>query len=643
MTPSASPTDTSPLALPLKILAGTALLGLLYVGRDVLMPVALALMLGFALAPVVRRLRRLGLSQTPAALAALLLSGAIVAGLGMAVFSQLGTLADNLPRYERHVRDKLATLRALTLDRIAAAQDQAGRLIGEPLAPRATDAAESPSAASSRPATTAATAARHAPPGEAAGVSAARVEGSAHASDDAAGLVAKALALAWGPLGMLGVVALVLIFVLLEQDSLRDRLIRLVGGQDLRAATNALNDAGERLSRYFISQFAVNLGVALVIGSLLALLGLPQAAVWALLAGMLRFIPYVGFPAAAACAAVFAAAVEPGWQLVYVTLLVFLVVELVVAHVVEPQLYGHTTGLSPFSVVVAAVAWGALWGPVGLLLSTPLTLCLVVAGRHVPALAFFDILFGDAPALSLSQRFYQRCLSGDAVEILAEARNYLRRRTLAVYCDKIVMPALQLARGDFERQLISAEQQQVAQRVVAQVFESLAHERGPTRRRQRRTVLDGSSLGLSLRESRMQSSGRWQGPLNVAPGSITLCLSSAGMGSQLVAELLARALRAEGVDARHVTLAELADPPEGAAPEVVGSLLLVAPDEPLEAEASALLSEVLDRLSGAHLLLLRPALGQAPSPDRLEAGRVHRTVYSFEEALALVRGERGRA
>lgn len=640
MTPSASPPDASPLALPLKILAGTALLGLLYVGRDVLMPVALALMLGFALAPVVRRLRRLGLSQTPAALAALLLSGAIVAGLGMAVFSQLGTLADNLPRYERHVRDKLATLRALTLDRIAAAQDQAGRLIGEPLAPRATEAAASPPPSASSP--RAATA--HASPADTTAASAARVEGAAHASDDAAGLVAKALALAWGPLGMLGVVALVLIFVLLEQDSLRDRLIRLVGGQDLRAATNALNDAGERLSRYFISQFAVNLGVALVIGSLLALLGLPQAAVWALLAGMLRFIPYVGFPAAAACAAVFAAAVEPGWQLVYVTLLVFLVVELVVAHVVEPQLYGHTTGLSPFSVVVSAVAWGALWGPVGLLLSTPLTLCLVVAGRHVPALAFFDILFGDAPALSLSQRFYQRCLSGDAVEILAEARNYLRRRTLAAYCDRIVMPALQLARSDFERQLISAEQQQVAQRVVAQVFESLAHERGPTRRRrQRRTVLDGSSLGLSLRESRVEAAGRWQGPLNVAPGSITLCLSSAGMGSQLVAELLARALRAEGVDARHVTLAELAEPPEGAAPEVVGSLLLVAPDEPLEAEASALLSEVLDRLSGAHLLLLRPALGQAPSPDRLEAGRVHRTVYSFEEALALVRGERGRA
>ncbi|TXI16292.1 MAG: AI-2E family transporter, partial [Roseateles sp.] len=183
MTPSASPPDASPLALPLKILAGTALLGLLYVGRDVLMPVALALMLGFALAPVVRRLRRLGLSQTPAALAALLLSGAIVAGLGMAVFSQLGTLADNLPRYERHVRDKLATLRALTLDRIAAAQDQAGRLIGEPLAPRAATA--------------------HASPADTTAASAARVEGAAHASDDAAGLVAKALALAWGPLGML--------------------------------------------------------------------------------------------------------------------------------------------------------------------------------------------------------------------------------------------------------------------------------------------------------------------------------------------------------------------------------------------------------------------------------------------------------
>ncbi|PZP28508.1 MAG: AI-2E family transporter [Roseateles depolymerans] len=620
MTPPAlnpAPTESS-VALPLKILAGTALLGFLYLARDVLIPVVLALMLGFALAPVVRRIRRLGLGQTAAALAALSLSGAVMFGVGSAVFSQVGTLAGSLPSYEANVRAKVAAIRALTIDRIAEAKDRAGRLIGEAL--------PEPAPEEVRPAAPAAPHASTPAP-------------SAAAADDAASLVAKALGAIWGPLGMLGVVVLVLIFVLLEQDSLRDRLIRLVGGQDLRGATNALNDAGERLSRYFVSQFAVNLGVALVVGVVLALLGLPQAAVWALLAGVLRFIPYVGFPAAAACAAGFAAAVDPGWHLVYVTLLVFVVVELLVANVVEPQLYGHTTGLSPFSVVVSAVAWGALWGPVGLLLSTPLTLCLVVAGRHVPALAFFDILFGDAPALTLSQRFYQRCLSGDAVEILAEARNYLRRRSLASYCDKIVMPALELARGDFEHQLISADQQRVAQQVVAQVFEELAHESRPARRR-RVSVLDDGSLGLTLRDARVQAAGRWQGSLNVAPGSVTLCVSTSGVGSQLVAELLARALRADGVDARHVTLGEMTEPPDGARADVVGTMILVPAGEPAGAQETAQLSDVLTRLSAAHLLLLRHAFDRAMPVDRLDAGRVHRTVYSFEEALALVKGDR---
>ncbi len=616
-TPAPAPASTEPSAvLALKILAGTALLGLLYVARDVLVPVVLALMLGFALAPVVRRIRRLGLGQTAAALAALSLSGAVVFGVGCAVFSQVGALAGSLPSYEANVRAKAAAVRALTIDRIAEAKDGAGRLIGE--------AAPAPLREDLLPV---APVAPHAPVAAPA----------AAATDDAASLVAKALGAVWGPLGMLGVVVLVLIFVLLEQDSLRDRLIRLVGGQDLRGATNAINDAGERLSRYFVSQFAVNLGVAVVVGIALALLGLPQAAVWALLAGLLRFIPYVGFPAAPVCAAAFAAAVDPGWHLAYVALLVFVVVELLVANVVEPQLYGHTTGLSPFSVVVSAVAWGALWGPVGLLLSTPLTLCLVVAGRHVPALAFFDILFGDAPALTLSQRFYQRCLSGDAVEILAEARSYMRRRSLASYCDKIVMPALELARGDVERQLISAEQQRVAQQVVVQVFADLAHESRPARRH-RGSVLDGGSLGLTLRDARMQTAGRWQGALNVAPGSVTLCLSTLGAGSQLVAELLARALRADGVDARHVTLGELAEPPEGARADVVGTMILVTAGEPATVEESERVTEVLNRLDAAHLLLMIHAFDGTMPVDRLDAGRVHRTVYSFEEALALVKG-----
>jgi hypothetical protein len=288
------------------------------------------------------------------------------------------------------------------------------------------------------------------------------------------GLLTHVLASLWGPLGTIGVVALVLVFLLLEQDALRDRLLRLAGGQDLRAATVAFDDAAQRLSRYFASQFAVNAGVGLVTWALLAAIGLPQPAVWAVLAALLRFVPYVGYPAAALAAAAMAAAAEPGWGLAGGTLLILAVVELVAANAVEPNLYGHSTGLSPFSVVVSAIFWGAVWGPVGLLMSTPLTLCLVVAGRHVPALSFLDLLLGDTPALTLAQRFYQRSITGNLVEIVADAQAYLKKHPLARYFDQVALPAFELARADFEAGLISESQQAKARAAI----QAVRHHRG---------------------------------------------------------------------------------------------------------------------------------------------------------------------
>ncbi|WP_043818385.1 AI-2E family transporter, partial [Rubrivivax gelatinosus] len=367
-------------------------------------------------------------------------------------------------------------------------------------------------------------------------------------------------------------------------------------------------------SRYFISQFAVNAGVGLAIGGLLALLGVPHAAVWAVLGGLLRFVPYVGFPAAALLAGAMAAAMVPGWELMLQTLAVFLAVELVAAYVVEPQLYGHTTGLSPFSVVVAAIFWGALWGPVGLLLSTPLTLCLVVAGRHVPSLAFLDLLLGDAPALDLSQRFYQRSISGDAVEILADARAFLKRKPLAAYCDKVVMPA--------------------AQRVILQVLAELT--RSPLPARRRAAVLDGSGLGLRLRRERESVEGRWQGPLDVPPGSLMLCVSLPDPGSELSAELLVRVLRSERLDARHATVKELAEVPPDARADAVGVVFVVCSGE-ASAEDVGALDACLAQLPQARVVALLPAqMAAQPPRDPLSSERHHHTAYSFEEALCLV-------
>ncbi len=247
-------------------------------------------------------------------------------------------------------------------------------------------------------------------------------------------VIEKVLASVWVPLETTGIMLVVLVFVLLEHEAMRDRFIRIAGGTDVRATTLALNDASERLSRFFVSQFTVNLGVGIALWVGLAIIGLPHAMLWASLAAALRFVPYIGVWIAAFFSVLLGAAVDPGWTLAVATLSLFIVVELIASQLVEPELYGHTTGMSPLSVVVAAIFWSWLWGPVGLIVSTPLTLCLVVAGRHIKALSLLDILLGDAQALTMPQRFYQRALSADSEEIIVEraglSQGKLLRRVL---------------------------------------------------------------------------------------------------------------------------------------------------------------------------------------------------------------------
>ena len=207
----------------------------------------------------------------------------------------------------------------------------------------------------------------------------------------------------------------------------------------------------------------------------------------------------------------------------------FVIVELIAAQLVEPQLYGHTTGLSPLSVIIAAIFWSWLWGPVGLIVSTPLTLCLLVAGRHIKALSLLDILLGDTQALTMPQRFYQRALSADSDEIIASAREFLKRthlRTIAIWC---CCRRLHLARLDLESGAISKEQQMRVRGALVAVIAAIGGEhRRPSRRRLRSSVLDKSTAGRLLRQQREQVSGRWQGPLAV-PRRIGHCLRKPGL------------------------------------------------------------------------------------------------------------------
>ena len=541
---------------PFGIIATVSVLALLYFARDILVPITLAAILSLLIAPLVRRLRRIGLGQTLSVLAAVLVLAFSFAAVAGVIGSQLVHMAASLPRYERTIEHKLKTLNAVTVVKFNGLTGQLRRLTDRHARTEQPRTLEEPAGTAGQP--------------DAVGPAAPIPVELREPPPNPLQVIEKVLGSIWVPIETAGIVLVVLVFVLLEHEALRDRFIRIAGGTDIRLTTLAINDAGERLSRFFVSQFAVNFGLGFFVWVGLSIIGLPHPLLWAALAGVLRFVPYVGVWIAALCATLLAAAVDPGWTLALTTLGLFVVVELIAGQLVEPQLYGHTTGLSPLSVIIAAIFWSWLWGPIGLIVSTPLTLCLLVAGRHIKALSVLDILLGDTHALTLPERFYQRALSADSDEIIAGARVFLKRDTFANYCDLVLMPALHLARIDLLAGAISVDQQSKVRDAMVAVIAAIGGEsRKLSRRRLRISVLDSANAGRQLRRQREQVSGRWQGPLVVPAGSVMVCVGLGSMADDLATELLVRILREQKIDARHMSLEDLGTaPPPGAADAV---------------------------------------------------------------------------
>ncbi|GGA02202.1 AI-2E family transporter [Dyella caseinilytica] len=596
------------------IIATAAILALLYFGREVLVPVTLALILGLLMAPVMRGLRRIGFGHTPSVLIAVLLLTFLLGGLLTIIGSQVVHLARSLPQYEATIHAKLQVLHDDTLGRMEAVSGEAGKVIGLD-----DNYATLPNAQGVMTVSTAAVPA-------------------ATATSNSLKAVTKVLSSIWTPLETGGIVLVVLIFVLLEYESLRDRFIRLIGGKDLRATTAAINDAGERLSRFFVSQFSVNFGVGVVIWLGLMIMGLPNALLWGACTAVLRFVPYVGVWLAAILASLLAAAVDPGWSLLLMTVGLFAAVEIIVSQMVEPHLYGHTTGLSPLAVVVAAIFWSWLWGAAGLILSTPLTLCLVVAGRHVKALSLLEILLGDRPALSLPERFYQRMLSGDSQEVIAAAREFLKRKSFAKYCDVVLLPALQLAYIDVVRGAIGPEQRLKARRSIVRVIETLGGEpHGRFSWWRSHSVLGDGSLAMSLRQQRENVSGRWQGPLAVAPKSIVLCVEACTQDDDMVTEILVRVLRDLNIDGRHFSMDDIkafeSEAHPEATPDAVSMVYVVSSAAGKEEEQiNATANDMRHRLPEATIVaVMLPQLLEAPEQITV-GGSIDRVANSFEEA-----------
>jgi predicted PurR-regulated permease PerM len=517
------------------------IIAMLYFGREIFVPIALAILLSFVLAPVVVILQRLRVPRGLAVVSVAILAFALIFAMGSLLATQLTQLAGDLPRYQSTISEKIQSFRETKAGRgtLERASDMLKDLSKEIDKPKDAASARASNAIANSNA-----------PGQQAPVPVEVRQPDPGALESLRTLIAPLV----HPLATTGIIIIFVIFILLQREDLRNRLIRLAGSYDLQRTTAALDDAARRLSRLFLTQLILNGAFGIVIGIGLWVIGTPSAILWGILATVLRFVPYIGAVIAAAFPLALAVAVDPGWSMLLWTLALFLTVEPIVGHVVEPMVYGHSTGLSPVAVVAAATFWTALWGPIGLVLATPLTVCLVVLGRHVERLEFLDVMFGDRPALSPPEIFYQRMLAGDPAEAAEKAEEFLKERSLASYYDEVALKGLQLAQIDAERGALDQARLTKIRDAVREFASDLADQddRPPTKVHLT-TDAEASSAVESVAENAAHENlpviGKglppdWQGEYPV------LCMAGRSLIDEAAAIMLAQLSTAHGLAAR---------------------------------------------------------------------------------------------
>jgi predicted PurR-regulated permease PerM len=429
----------------------------LYFAGLIVQPLAIGALLSFILAPVMRYLRILGVPKIVSALLSVALTLAAIGALGTTLVIQGRQLAEDLPKYENNLRAKIqglggAPITSGVLERASGTLRDLRNELN-----RTENSAPSPSVAqdSAKPFPVEV----HQP--EPRGLEA------------LANLVRPLLS----PLASSALVVLFLVFLLLQREDIRDRFLRIAGTADLQRSTAALDDAATRLGRFFLTQTLLNSGFGIFIALDLSIIGVPNAVLWGILAGLMRFVPFIGSLIAAFFPVAVAAGADPGWFMAVMTAVLFMVAEPAAGQIVEPLVYGPRTGLSPVAVVLSTLFWTLLWGPIGLLLATPLTVCLVVLGKHIEGLRFINVLLGDEPPLLPEERFYQRLLAGDATDAADQAEEELKTQSLSAYYDAIPMKALILAQADAADGKLTNEKQQAIRDTADEIIEVLSDYR----------------------------------------------------------------------------------------------------------------------------------------------------------------------
>jgi predicted PurR-regulated permease PerM len=478
--PRDKPTDLS--SASNSLVSAAVIVGALHFGRDILLPFALSILLSFLLAPLVERLEKWKVGRVPSVLAVVTIALLSFGALGLVLAHQVYDLAYRLPEHKKNILAKIQTFQGDgtgVLARLTKSVDDMRATLSAPPGQKPAgdvkDVAKPPVEESQRLPTAG-------PPLSLPGEQTVppqppiRVEvvESLSAQEIAQGVLGPLIS----PLASAAIVIVFLIFMLLKREDLRNRFIQLVGGERLNVTTQALDDAGRRISRYLLMQLIINSAYGLVICAGLLLIGMPNALLWGALTAMLRFVPYIGPWIAAVMPIAISLAVFDGWLQPALVLGLFIVNELISNNFIEPWLYGSSTGISTIGILASAVFWTWIWGPIGLVLATPLTVCLTVVGRHVPQLAFFNVMLSDQETLAPHSRFYQRLLALDPEEATEVAEEYLATTSLADLYDTVLLPALSLAEQDRHRgNLDDAKEQfilQATREIVDDIGERIA-------------------------------------------------------------------------------------------------------------------------------------------------------------------------
>ena len=425
-----------------------AICAILFYGQPILIPIVLAILLSLLLAPCVKLLQKIHIPKPAAIISVVFIAFAILFAMTAVLATNLTRLAGDLPQYESNLREKARSLKFATSG--GGTIEKAANVLKDLQVELQQPQQSLTSFNSNKPIPV-------------------EIRETNFGPLDP---VITAVAILIHPMTQFGIVLLMVVLILFNREDLRNRLIRLAGTGDIHRTTTALDDAGQRLSQLFTTQILINGLTGAFIGVALALIGIPGAILWGVLTAVMRFVPYVGTLLSAVFPVIIAAAIGEGWTLALMTIVIIFSVEIIVGQVLEPLFFGKMTGLSTFAIVASAAFWAALWGPIGLILATPLTIGLLVIGRNIESLNFFDVLLGSEPVLTPEHAFCQRLLASDPLEAAEQADTYLKDEKLDEFITEVAVPGLMLASHDALREVISIERQTV----VAHTFSEMLDE-----------------------------------------------------------------------------------------------------------------------------------------------------------------------